>query len=207
MLEKNIHNAKRKLFFDCETTGLPENMKAPFTDTDNWPRIVQLSWIIQNEDNGHYSHAAEFDFIVQPVDHIIPPEATKVHGISQADAEKLGMPLSYVLALFANSVTISDLIIAHNINFDLPIVMCEMYRKNMNYSILTKDSYCTMLDSTSLLKLPGKRGHKWPRLQELYYYLFNKEFDGAHNSLNDVRALKRCYYKLCKLKPWQEEKK
>ena len=30
------------LIFDTETTGLPKNWKAPLTDFDNWPRMVQL---------------------------------------------------------------------------------------------------------------------------------------------------------------------
>lgn len=34
------------LFFDTETTGIPQNYKAPCTDTDNWPRLVQLGWIL-----------------------------------------------------------------------------------------------------------------------------------------------------------------
>ena len=32
------------LFFDTETTGLPKNWKAPVTDVNNWPRMVQLAW-------------------------------------------------------------------------------------------------------------------------------------------------------------------
>ena len=32
------------LIFDTETTGLPNNWKAPLTDFDNWPRLVQLAW-------------------------------------------------------------------------------------------------------------------------------------------------------------------
>ena len=32
------------LIFDTETTGLPKNYNAPITDTDNWPRLVQLAW-------------------------------------------------------------------------------------------------------------------------------------------------------------------
>ena len=34
------------LFFDTETTGVPRNYNAPSTDTDNWPRMVQLGYII-----------------------------------------------------------------------------------------------------------------------------------------------------------------
>jgi hypothetical protein len=33
------------LFFDTETTGLPKNYKAPVTDLNNWPRLVQLAWL------------------------------------------------------------------------------------------------------------------------------------------------------------------
>ncbi len=31
------------LFFDTETTGVPKDYKAPSSDTDNWPRMVQLA--------------------------------------------------------------------------------------------------------------------------------------------------------------------
>ena len=34
------------LIFDTETTGLPRNFKAPITDTDNWPRVVQLGTML-----------------------------------------------------------------------------------------------------------------------------------------------------------------
>ena len=38
------------IVFDTETTGLPKKYNAPFTDTDNWPRMVQLAWIVYDED-------------------------------------------------------------------------------------------------------------------------------------------------------------
>ena len=43
------------LFFDTETTGLPKNWKAPITDLENQPRLVQkaiLEIIILNKKNG-----------------------------------------------------------------------------------------------------------------------------------------------------------
>ena len=39
------------LIFDTETTGLPKRWDAPISDTNNWPRIVQLAWQL-HEDNG-----------------------------------------------------------------------------------------------------------------------------------------------------------
>ena len=32
------------LIYDTETTGLPRDWNAPLTDSENWPRLVQLAW-------------------------------------------------------------------------------------------------------------------------------------------------------------------
>ena len=37
------------LIFDTETTGLPKNWRAPISDTENWPRCVQLAWQVHDE--------------------------------------------------------------------------------------------------------------------------------------------------------------
>jgi len=37
------------LFFDTETTGLPRNWNAPVHNTQNWPRMVQIAWIIYDD--------------------------------------------------------------------------------------------------------------------------------------------------------------
>jgi hypothetical protein len=33
------------LFFDTETADKPRSWKAPASDLDNWPRLVQIGWI------------------------------------------------------------------------------------------------------------------------------------------------------------------
>ena len=40
------------LVFDTETTGLPRNFDAPISDSDNWPRMVQIAWQLHDE-NGN----------------------------------------------------------------------------------------------------------------------------------------------------------
>jgi hypothetical protein len=65
--------------------------------------------------------------------------------------------------------------------------------------LLTKSTFCTMEKSTNLVKLPGKYGkYKWPKLVELYKFLFNEELTGAHDALVDILATRRCYYELLK---------
>ena len=41
-----MNNFQKYLFFDTETTGIPNDYKAPCTNTDNWPRLIQLGWLL-----------------------------------------------------------------------------------------------------------------------------------------------------------------
>ena len=52
-----------------------------------------------------------------------------------------------------------------------------------------------MLETIHLCKAEGKIGYKYPRLEELYFKLFQENFD-AHNALNDVKATARCFWEL-----------
>ncbi len=51
------------LFFDTETTGLPRNYKAPVSDSNNWPRMVQIAWRLMDEKGGEIDSQ---DFIIKP---------------------------------------------------------------------------------------------------------------------------------------------
>ena len=52
------------MVFDTETTGLPANFNAPISDTDNWPRIVQLAWQIHDDMGELILHK---DYIIYPL--------------------------------------------------------------------------------------------------------------------------------------------
>lgn len=73
------------LFFDTETTGLPKNWKAPITDLNNWPRLVQLAFLIFDKNGNKISSG---DFIIRPDGFIIPSDASAIHGISTERAQR-----------------------------------------------------------------------------------------------------------------------
>ena len=52
------------IFFDTETTGVPRDYKAPTTDTNNWPRMVQLGWILMDGDGKKLSQKDYIMFII-----------------------------------------------------------------------------------------------------------------------------------------------
>ncbi len=46
------------LFIDTETTGLPRNYRAPVTDLNNWPRMIQIAWILSDNQGNRIDSAA-----------------------------------------------------------------------------------------------------------------------------------------------------
>ena len=77
-------SAPMYLIFDTETTGLPKRWDAPVSDTDNWPRCVQIAWQLHAADG---SMLEQYDALVQPEGFNIPYDAEQIHGISTALAE------------------------------------------------------------------------------------------------------------------------
>lgn len=184
------------LVFDTETTGLPRSWNAPVTDTNNWPRIVQLAWQFLDEEG---KVLAEANRIIRPDGFVIPPEASMVHGITTERALSEGIALRDALLEFADVLSVAKNLIAHNINFDERVVGSEFIRESLSREFLEAiDKVCTMQSSTEYCGLPGPYGFKYPKLDQLHVCLFDEGFDGAHDALNDVRACARCYFELKK---------
>ncbi|MDD4820425.1 MAG: DNA polymerase III subunit alpha [Flavobacteriales bacterium] len=187
------------LIFDTETTGFPKDKNAPITDTDNWPRMVQLAWQL-HDDMGGLIEAK--NYIVRPEGYDIPFNAEQVHGISTARALKEGMELSYVLEEFSKALEKTKFAVGHNIYFDIPVVQCEYFRKGMDNTLGQKGVLDTCTEETAeLCKLGGGNGrrYKLPKLMELHQHLFDEGFDAAHNASADVEATARCFLELLRL--------
>lgn len=184
------------LFFDTETTGLPRNYKAPASDTQNWPRMVQIAWRLHNE-NGTILDAQEY--IIKPEGYTIPKEASNIHRITTERANSEGVKLQFVLEDFAQLIEEAKFIVAHNISFDEKIVGAEFYRKQIANKLEKRKKICTMHSTTEFCKLPGNYGYKWPKLQELHMKLFDEYFEEAHDAAADIDATAKCFWKLKEL--------
>ena len=181
------------LFFDTETTGLPQNWKAPVTDLKNWPRMIQIAWILCDSKGNRIESN---DFIIKPENFIIPIEAARVHGISTEKAIDEGEELEKILIAFNELVDQSNFIVAHNISFDEKIVGAELLRKEIQSDFEQKRKLCTMKASTDYCMLPGPYGYKWPKLSELHIKLFGEDFDEAHDASADINATEKCFWEM-----------
>lgn len=187
------------LFFDTETTGLPRRYRAPIEDLENWPRVVEIAWVLYSSNARLLS---EHSFIIKPEGFQIPKEVSMIHGITTQKAQKEGKKLQPVLDCFAKDVKKADFVVAHNIDFDEKIISAELLRKNINHDLTTKPKICTMHVSTDFCKLPRKYSntYKWPNLKELHIALFGSDFENCHRALADAKACAKCFFELKKQK-------
>jgi len=185
------------LFFDTETTGLPRNWRAPVNDLDNWPRLVQIAWVLYKDG----IIVSSDDLIVRPENFEIPVEASTIHGITTERAEREGISLRSALEEFNNLVAKADYLVGHNISFDEMIVGAEFLRMNMPNCLPIKQKICTKEMSTNFCAIPSVNGYgyKWPKLSELHIKLFGMGFGDSHNARADVEATAKCFWEMKKL--------
>ena len=193
------------LIFDTETTGLPKRWDAPITDTDNWPRCIQIAWQLHDTMGNCIDHQ---DYLVQPEGFNIPYDAEKIHGISTELAQEQGIPLAEVLEKFNDALSKAKFVVGQNVKFDLNIMGAEFVRGNVSnplQELLVLDT-CTE-HTASLCQITGGRYGKFklPTLTELYAFLFKRSFADAHNATADVEATTRCFFELLRLGEYTKE--
>ena len=197
--------AEWRLVIDIETTGIPKlkNYRNyhPYVDTDKYDRsrIVSISWSLFR--SNHPDETIEYNYIIKPQGFVIMN--THIHGVEHIYAEKHGVTIKHALESLEQVIDerLVGTIICHNVEFDTNIIASEAYRiglKTLAHKIINTPTYCTMEQSRNIVQIsPFRRGQwKLPTLQQLHLALFKHQFEGAHNSMEDVRATHRCYVKL-----------
>lgn len=193
------------LIFDTETTGLPKRWDAPYTDTDNWPRCIQIAWQLHDDMGNVIEHQ---DYLVKPDGFNIPYDAEKIHGISTALAEQDGVPLAEVLEKFNAALEKTKFVVGQNVGFDLNIMGAEFHRLQVENQLQKLPVLDTCTEHTaSLCQIPGGRGGKFklPTLTELHQFLFGEPFGEAHNATADVEATTRCFLELIRKQQYTAE--
>ncbi len=183
------------LFFDTETNGLPKDYNASVANVDNWPRIIQLAWQRYDENRQLVEQYCE---LIKPDGWNMPTEKFWAEkGYTHENSVAKGVPIRDAIEKFVATRHDEPFSIAHNISFDSKIIRAEMFRLNINDEFSAK-KICTMMSSTSYCKLLTEKSNrfKWPKLEELYFKLFEDKFEGAHDALVDVKATATCFFEL-----------
>lgn len=199
------------IVFDTETTGLPKSKDINISQQHLWPHIVQFSYIIY--DLGSFNILKTRDHIINLSSEItIPDECVKIHNITNDMAHCSDVYLKDVLKEFMNDVIQTNIVIGHNISFDLNMIKIELLRlidktknsefKKMLFYIQNTDKlYCTMKSMVDTCRIERKRKNgsiyfKYPSLSELHEHLFAVIPNKLHNSLMDILITLRCFIKI-----------
>jgi DNA polymerase III epsilon subunit-like protein len=186
------------LIFDTETTGLPEGKNPSIYETQKWPHIIQLSYIVYDSETNDIV-TLEDDYISIDDNVVIQPGSQIIHNISREMLTDRGIPIEQALEKFNKFSDMSDLLVGHNVSFDKRMVIVEGIRNKIR--IHKHDTYCTMKNSVELCKIQrfwpnGDTYFKYPTLSELHNELFQKIPKNTHNALIDILICMRCFVKI-----------
>lgn len=186
------------LIFDTETTGLPKNFNAPLSDSENWPRMVQIAWQLHDDEGNLIENQ---DYIIKPEGYDIPFNAARIHGITTKIANEEGRDLQEVLEEFSEVLERVRVVSGHNVEFDYNIVGAEFFRKSLKDNLQEKPKADTMILGTDFCQLGGGRGGRFkpPKLEELYEKLYGHKFDEAHNAAADVNATAQVFFEMMRV--------
>jgi len=173
------------LYIDTETDGIG-NFHPPSQ------RLVQCAWIYKNRCNDH---------LVNDIKEINP---SVPHTITIDQCKSDGMNFTDLWTLLSKDINETTCIVAHNLEFDIGILLYELKVRKMSEEYKTfkaklkvmktpENLYCTMRESVDLFP---KR--KFPKLIELYkYYNDNDEPPyKPHDALMDCFILRDCHTKM-----------
>jgi DNA polymerase-3 subunit alpha len=166
---------------------------------DVWPDIVSISWLVHTIRPRGDPVVKRATYIIRPDGWEIPADSIRIHGITRERAMAEGRPLADVLAEFKRDLVVAQHVIAHNLEFDMNVILHAFKWRLGEDPVEFWDSrkeFCSMLQSKGELKIPGRwpkphDPYKNPGLDELYRDTFpgRDPPDGAHSADRDVEVL------------------
>lgn len=192
-------------FFDTETTGLPD-FNADLTHPKQ-PHIVQLALLLTDEGG---RELMSWKSPIKPEGFVIDEtsKAFEVNKIGNDMANKYGVQLRQVLAMFRMFESRAILKVAHNYRFDGFLLKSAHARTGVAPIEPPIEKFCTMKAITEVMKLDPTPNmiaagfHDKPKsasLAEAYRFVTGgKEIEKAHDALADVKACKEVFFWLVK---------
>lgn len=175
------------LFYDTETTGF---LKKSAWDDPDQPHVVQIAAALV--DLVSRKTVASMDVIIKPDGWEVPESASNIHGITTAEALRVGIDapvaIDMLLALWGGRPRIG-----HNEPFDAGIIGVAMTRYGpgaMLHDWRYGPGECTMRRYASEFNCG------WPKLSYAYEKLTRKPMINAHTAMADVQACIEVYFAL-----------
>jgi DNA polymerase III subunit epsilon len=179
------------LFLDSEASGVPKNWDLPYSVPDNWPYVVQISWLVYDRQGVKIK---EEDHYIKDETMKLSADATRIHRLRKDFLAINGKCRHDVLSrLSADIARYEPRLVGHFLNLDLHLIGAECHRAGLENPTKGRATYCTMLGSKHLQPNPKL---KYLKLADLYQVLFHEPQENAHDALADASATAACYFEL-----------
>lgn len=173
------------------------------------PRLVQIGWILTDK---NFREIKSNSLIIRPAGFIIPKDGTKFHGITTEKALTKGVEIGSAIERLEKDISpvLDDInLIAYDSDYIIDIIKNE-YNYLMPTGIIPAMPFQLFQFSSpsqsSLREMakpivPGqlKKHGEYPRLSEIYRYLFNAPVDTKNDVLKDADVIRLCCEKLSKI--------
>jgi|GEM_PF-3472986 len=183
------------IVLDTETTGVDSTKD----------RLVSVAWVCYSNE-GRFMRSESH--VIHQEGKLIPEKSIAIHGITDLVAETIGEALIDVMEKLIDDIANADLIVGHHVRFDIRFVK-EGFRAAKFYpNVIAQVDDIPIACTCETPKhwfgkykenKNGTRVLKRPRLQELHFRLFGKDFVGEHTALQDALACAKCYFKLTEM--------
>jgi DNA polymerase-3 subunit epsilon len=164
------------IVFDTETTEL---LKTEMANVDTQPHIIEIAMIKLDD---KYKEIGSLEFLLKPRTILNDEEHKNITGLSNADLENCPTFVE-VYPQIVNFVLGERRILAHNLPFDLGVLVAELKRINMEHCFPYPPEQVCTVEATAHIK--GKR----LRLIELYELALKKKLKQDHRAMSDAVAL------------------
>lgn len=182
---------------DVETTWLYNKKE---TNLDNQPHIIQFAWIFwEMTDEWEFIEEEVIDRLYKPPIEI-PYEVSQIHHIYNVDVKDKWSIWDWLKSII-DKLNEADIIIGHNIEFDINMIKLEVDRLKMKWELIDfapKKVFCTMNNSINYCAIIRKTWtwFKRPKLQGLTKKTLWVYFTWAHNALEDTKWTLKAFLKL-----------
>lgn len=196
----------RALVFDTESTGLIRSTS--YSDSNN-PYLASIAALLYDTEANRI--ISSLNTTIYPAGWKMPPDAEAVNGLSTDYLRSTGVSAQAVIPLFMDITSKADLLVGHNVEFDIKIMSAALWRhiiaeycedfahETIINHWLSIPTFCTMKESKNVVQAPNKKGgFKYPKLTEAYKHFFGKDLDRAHSANADAVATLEIYLALTK---------
>ena len=196
-----------KVFFDLETTGLPEQIEYgilyPPEDLDKYDeaRIIEIGIILV--DKGEIIET--YNAIIKPDTFTtLSPYVMNLTGLTDEDIHEKGRNIKDVMEEIKPIFKKAKCMNAYNMNFDKNVLLSELYRIHDRGFIKIINNIlceCTFKLSKQVLYIGSYK------MENVYKELFKVDPKQDHRAFNDAILCKDVYYKLKEVYKENENKK